>query len=167
MRISIRIALLAAMLFGTATLSAQGIEAFRAGLSVPDSLSHASVRVSEHGSAAEVIHNYDAVEHPAYVEGYRVRIFFDNSQTAGDDSASVQAAFREQFPSIPTYRAYESPSWIVTVGNCATIEEALILQNRVKHSFKTAFIWYGRKIPITEFLKEGDDIPSETRTAEI
>jgi hypothetical protein len=158
MRGLVKIALLAMMLAGAATAYGQDISTFRSGLSEPDTLSHASVRVSEHGTAAGATENYDSAGHPAVVEGYRVCIFFDNSQAAGKDSAAAQERFRGEFPSIPTYRAYENPSWIVTVGNCVTAEEALVLQNKVAGSFKTAF---PRKvaIPIAEFLKEGDGLP--------
>ncbi len=169
MGISTKIALLAVTLAGTATVygqypgggtgRGQHIEAFRNGLAEPGTLSTGSVRVTEHGSAADVVYSYDSAGHPASVEGYRVRIFVDNGQDAGDNSAAVQEMFREKFPAIPTYRSYESPSWIVAVGNCVTMEEALILQNKVKDGFKIALPWKG-EIPIAEFLNEGDELPA-------
>lgn len=169
MRTSVKIVILAVMLIGAGAVYGQGyvgarsahghdIETFRSYLSVPDTLSGASVRVVEYGSAADVIYDYDSAGHPSTVEGYRVRIFVDNGQDAGENSAAAQEMFRQQFPSIPTYRTYESPSWVVAVGNCTSMEEALILQNRVRGAFKIALPWKG-EIPLTEFLKEGDGLP--------
>jgi hypothetical protein len=158
MRVLNIILLVAVMLFGATHACGQDIEAFRKALSVSDALSGASVRVSEYGSASDIIYNYDSVKRRTSVQGYRVRIFFDNSQTARNDSAAVQAMFEEQYPSIPTYRVYESPSWIVAVGNCVTVEEALALQNRVKESFDIAFLWQG-EIPLAELLKGGLVLP--------
>ncbi len=166
MRGAAKIAVWVVMLFGAASVYGQSAEAFRRELSLPDSLTGSSVRVAERGSAAEVIYMHDLSGKPSSVSGYRVRIFFDNSQAARNDSAHAQERFRELFPDIPSYRAYESPSWIVTVGNCSTMEEALILQNKVKRSFQTAFIWRG-EIPLEEFLKEGDNVPQEEQVPEI
>lgn len=137
--------------------AAQSSGAFRAGLAEPDPVSGAAVAITENGRAAAIMERYDT-EHVKgqAVPGYRVRVFFANNQNARNDAIAVQEKFRTQFPDIPTYLVYETPSFLVTVGNCMTTEEALILLGRVSKRYPTAFLWRG-DIPITEFLKGGDE----------
>ena len=47
--------------------------------------------------------------------------------------------FTENFPDIPLYMVYENPYFRVTVGNCLTIEEAIILKGRLATLFPKAF----------------------------
>lgn len=137
-------------IFGVATVSGQNAEIFRQKLSEIDTLTGATVDIFEYGTAADAVAS-ESHSQQKTVNGYRVRIFFDNSQTARQDAQAIMASFDEQFPEIKSYLAYENPAFIVTVGNCLTIEEALILQNQVKKKFKTAFIWRG-DIPMQEFI---------------
>ena len=90
---------------------------------------------------------------PTEIPGYRIRIFFDNGQNARSEALATQERFRSEFPGIPTFLVYENPSYIVTVGNCITIDEALMLWDRVRKSFSTAFLWRG-SIPVEELLRE-------------
>lgn len=143
---------------------AQNTEVFRRSLAVPDSLTGGSVRVHEHGTAAEIVSAFSAPADQT-ISVYRVRIFFDKSQTAREDAIAVQSAFRSQFPDVPSYLDYIAPAFRVTVGNCITMEEALILQNKVKRHFSTAFMWSG-EIPVAEFLKYGDPSPVTAPAAE-
>ncbi len=48
--------------------------------------------------------------------------------------------FEENFPDIPLYNGYESPYFRVSVGNCTTSEEAIILLERVRSHFPKAFV---------------------------
>lgn len=139
---------------------AQEIRAFTASLSRPDSVSHATVSVTPYGSAVQALDRYDRSAKPATVQGYRIRIFFDNGQNARADAMATQERFRREFPGIPTYLGYETPSYMVTVGNCISMDEALILWNRVRHSFHTAFLWRG-KIPVSEILRIEETLPAE------
>ena len=131
----------------------QSIASFRDKLSERDAMHSAAVNVTEHGRAGEIIRSYDATAKPRTVSGYRVRIYFGNGQNARDEALGVQARFRAQFPGVPTYMAYEIPSWVVTVGNCITTEEALMLWNRVRRNFSTAFLRQD-EIPLSEILKQ-------------
>ena len=96
---------------------------------------------------------YDNSDRPTEIPGYRIRIFFDNGQNARSEALATQERFRSEFPGIPTFLVYENPSYIVTVGNCITIDEALMLWDRVRKSFSTAFLWRG-SIPVEELLRE-------------
>lgn len=157
---SVSVFLLLACAAGSA--GAQDIRAFRESLSVADTLWGARVNVTEHGTAAEVTAGHNTAGNRT-VTGYRIRIFFDNSQDARENALAVQDSFRHQFPGIPSYFVYENPAFIVTVGNCLTIEEALILQNSLKNRFGTAFLWRG-EIPLHEFVREEIPLPTSSDT---
>ncbi len=139
----------------------QSIAAFKHAVSRPDSAMHGSLHISENGSAANAVRTYDALVKPDKVRGYRIRIFFDNGQNARTEAMETRDRFRQEFPGIPTYLAYENPSYIVTVGNCLSLDEALILWNRVRHSFSTAFLWRG-DIPMDEVLRK-EKLPEQSR----
>ena len=72
--------------------------------------------------------------------GYRVRIFFDNKQTARNQSERVAGTFKSQHPGISVYREYENPYFKVTVGDFRTKSDAMVLLRSVKNLFPSAFI---------------------------
>ncbi len=72
--------------------------------------------------------------------GYRVRIFFDNKQSARADSEAAMARFRSLYPEIEVFRSYVNPYFKVTVGNFRTRSEAMGLFRKVIREFPTAFI---------------------------
>lgn len=148
--------------------SAQNNEIFRMNLAEPDTTAHAVVRIIEHGTASDVLRKYnsDAVTENT-VPGFRVCIFFGNGQNARREGEAVREKFRKQFPDIPTYFAYETPAWMLNVGNCVTKEESMILLGRLTRryprDYRSAYI-RNENIPINEFLRTGDqteDIQTE------
>lgn len=52
---------------------------------------------------------------------------------------AARSLFEEHFPDISLYMVYENPYFRVTVGNCLTIEEAVILKGRLAEYFPKAF----------------------------
>ena len=74
------------------------------------------------------------------ITGYRIRIFFDNSQNARKNSASTLDAFLSSFRGIPAYRSYANPYFKVTVGDYRTKAEAMANLANIKKSFPSAFI---------------------------
>lgn len=82
-----------------------------------------------------VIRNKDRV-----LTGYRVRIFFDNKQSARVASENAVETFTKNFHGIPTYRSYQSPFFKVTAGDFRTKSEAMVLLRAVKGLFPSAFI---------------------------
>ena len=108
------------------------------------------LNVYEVGNARTVIAQYDTQPTSTMVNGYRVRIFFDNKQNARQASLSVQSQFDALYPGIPSYWAFETPNYIVTVGNFITKEEATSLVGRIAGIFPKAFV-LRQNIPISEF----------------
>ncbi|WP_418991826.1 hypothetical protein [Alistipes sp.] len=125
------------------SLRAQSLEAFKERLlspvASPVSLGAARVRVVEHGDAARAVEEAARSSARLRFRGYRVCIFFDNGQDARASALAAKTLFEEQFPDIRVYWVYENPYFRVTVGNCLTAEEAIILKGRVSAVFPKAF----------------------------
>ena len=100
----------------------------------------AKVEVVERGDAAQIVGTMSAARASQKINGYRVRLFFDNSQNAKQAAAATLARFKEAFPDIPASLSYDNPYFKVTAGNCLTAEEAVILWGQVKESFDKAFV---------------------------
>ena len=152
------------ILFAGVSADGQNIARYRTMLSHPDASTRASVSVTEYGNAESAVKQYDHLPHPDKIPGYRIRIFFDNSQNARAQAIETQNRFKNEFPGIPTFLGYENPSYIVTVGNCASIDEALMLWNKVKKSFNTAFLWRG-ELPIEDLAAnryQSDDLTADS-----
>ena len=74
------------------------------------------------------------------LSGYRVRIFFDNKQSARNESEQTLMRFRAMYPDVAVYRTYTNPYFKVTVGDCRTKSEAMKLLSRIKGNFSSAFV---------------------------
>jgi len=121
-----------------AEASAQSVSRVRSRLAEM-SAAGGCVTVSEDESTAAAVRQSDLRVKPSKVRGYRVVIFFDNGQYASDKAKAVMDSFTEKFPSVNAYMTYENPYFKVSVGDCLTMEEAVILMNRVGDAFPTAF----------------------------
>lgn len=74
------------------------------------------------------------------VPGYRVRIFFDNRQSARTDSRKVMDDFSGKYPGIPVYRSYVNPYFKVTAGDFRSKSEAMQLLQKIRQEFPSSFI---------------------------
>ena len=74
------------------------------------------------------------------IQGYRVRIFFDNRQSARSDSEVTVKQFEAGHPDVAAYRSYVNPYFKVTVGDFRTKSEAMQLLEQIKWEFPAAFI---------------------------
>ena len=108
------------------------------------------LKKSAGGKADVVIHQNELVEQSMRTHvisnrkrpmtGYRIRIFFDNSQSARKNSGGALGAFVSLFHGIPAYRSYVNPYFKVTVGDYRTKAEAMSNLVKIKKSFPSAFI---------------------------
>lgn len=110
-----------------------------------------TVKKSE--SAAAALSKINQTRKPSEAMGYRIGIFFDNSQYARAKATKAKELFLTEFPSQPVYMVYESPYYKVSAGNCLTEEEALILFERIRRTFPDAFVMR-EKIKISDFIIE-------------
>ena len=74
------------------------------------------------------------------LNGYRVRIFFDNKQTARVESEETLKRFESMYHDVVAYRTYANPYFKVTVGDFRTRSEAVKLLERIKAAFPSAFV---------------------------
>lgn len=119
---------------------AQGIQRTRNALARPEGGNRARVEVTEEPDAARAIAAADRVTRINKVNGYRVSLFRDNNQTAGENARSVAAQFKEKFPGIPVEVAYESPYFRVTAGNYVDKVDAIALWGKALPHFPKAVV---------------------------
>jgi hypothetical protein len=74
------------------------------------------------------------------MSGYRVRIFFDNKQTARVESEETLKKFERLYHDVVAYRTYANPYFKVTVGDFRTRSVAVKLLERIRHDFPSAFV---------------------------
>ena len=122
--------------------SAQSISRFKEQLEreiVSQNGTTARITIAEQDTAANAVASADAAQAAPRLRGYRVCIFFDNGQDARSGAMEARKIFTENYPDIPLYMVYENPYFRVTVGNCLTIEEAIILKGKLATLFPKAF----------------------------
>lgn len=100
----------------------------------------AGVRVSQSDNLSASMNEHVATNSRRTISGYRVRIFFDNKQTARVESENTLKKFNGLFPDVMAYRIYANPYFKVTVGDFRTKSEAMALLNRIKGAFPSAFV---------------------------
>lgn len=74
------------------------------------------------------------------VNGYRIRIFFDNKRDSRTVSEETELRFRSLYRGYNTYRSFSSPFFKVTVGDFRTRTEASAALRQIKRDFPNAFI---------------------------
>lgn len=100
----------------------------------------ADVTIRQSQMVEEAMRNHIVSNKNRPMTGFRIRIFFDNSQTARTRSAAVLGSFKAAFQGIPAYRSYANPYFKVTVGDYRTKAEAMANLSKIKSAFPTAFI---------------------------
>ncbi len=101
--------------------------------------------------------------------GYRVRIFFDNRQSARQDSEAMMESFEKMYPGVPAYRSYVNPYFKITVGDFRTKSEAMSFLQQIADTFPKAFIVKENiEYPVLdrEFLGSQDTIKVLRKTEE-
>ena len=124
--------------------AAQSLGAFKRQLAEPAASSslfgRARVIASEYGETVGKVADAARAEQRQRFAGYRVCIFSDNGPEAREGAFEAKKLFEETFPDVKVYMGYENPYFKVSVGNCLTAEEAIILKGRVSATFPKAFL---------------------------
>ncbi len=100
----------------------------------------AEVTVSQPQTVADALKKHISENPSRSIQGYRVRIFFDNSRNARKDSETTLKKFMTTHPGVPAYRSYQNPYFKVTVGDFRSRSEALELLEKIKAEFPSAFV---------------------------
>jgi len=119
--------------------SAQSIDRMRAMLNMRSD-SGAKVRVEEDGNVKAVVAAVEGQAAVTEVDGYRVVLYYDDVQYAQDRAEEIIKDFKKDFPEINSYLVYEKPYFKVSIGDCLSMEEALMLRSKVLTSYPSAFI---------------------------
>lgn len=113
----------------------------------------ADVKVHQSRLIRNSLKNHIAANSGRALDGYRIRIFFDNRQSARTDSEKMEKDFSAAHPDIPVYRSYVNPYFKVTVGDFRTKSEAMQLLRSIVKEYPTAFV-----------VKENINYPAVDRT---
>lgn len=98
------------------------------------------VKIHQSSAIAQAISDYIKAGESRAIQGFRVRIFFDNSQNARGESEATLERFSEANHGIPAYRSYQNPFFKVTVGDFRTRSEAMELLERIRAEYPAAFV---------------------------
>lgn len=102
-------------------------------------LGGSSVRVVADDDARSAVRIVEAQRRTRVVSGFRIVIYSDNGQYAGDNADAELAKFKGMFPYINAYLVYESPYFKISVGDCLSMEEAQILMAQLTPHYPKAF----------------------------
>lgn len=133
-----RIILFAVAIFVANMAMAQNIDAMVSRLDVL-SMSGNRVRVTEDVDTRSAVDIVEAQRRSKVVSGFRIVIYSDNGQYAGDNAEKELRNFRSMFPYINAYLVYESPYFKVSVGDCLSMEEAQMLMAQLTPHYPKAF----------------------------
>ena len=107
---------------------------------VRDMGARADVRINQTDDVRDAMRRLVAENEARTMNGYRVRIFFDNKQTARVESEETLKRFESLYHDVVAYRTYANPYFKVTVGDFRTRSEAVKLLERIKGAFPSAFV---------------------------
>ena len=143
------------MMLAPAVASAQELEEIPEGYEYVDSLVYVRVvdvdstyvgidvfdgRVNQSEELVNSMMHHIEANPERTISGYRVRIFFDNKQSARAESEKTLMKFESLFHDVFAYRTYTNPYFKVTVGDCRTKSEAMALLGRIRKVFPSAFV---------------------------
>lgn len=150
------ITLLVALVLGISASYGQSLDIYKQQLARPvvDSLSGrtATVTAQEDTSSLNILRQVRRHSDKWRFTGWRVCIFSDNTAEARSGARAAINSFEENFSNIPIYDEYASPYFRVSVGNCTTTEEAIILLEKVRRVFPKAFVKQ-EELTLSELLK--------------
>ena len=78
-------------------------------ITIENSVNGGNIIVNQPGSLFMAMERQINLNPERSVAGYRIRIFFDNKQTARAASEKVENDFMAQYPDIRVYRNYNAP----------------------------------------------------------
>lgn len=116
-----------------------------------DEVIRGAVNITEHGNVSEIV-NANLRHTPGALNGFRIVIYMDNSQTARGGAAAARSRFNTLNIGEPTYLTYDNPYFKVSVGNYVSKEEAMQTLGKIKEIFPDAFITQAH-INVMEFAR--------------
>jgi hypothetical protein len=74
------------------------------------------------------------------ITGYRIRIYSNSGKQAYTDGPRVQAEFASNYAGIRTYYMFDSPFYLLYVGDFRTHSNAMKFLKSIEHIYPDAFI---------------------------
>lgn len=132
--------LMASIAVATNGASAQNIRNFKHSLGMR-SQQGAKVGVVEDRSTYNAVVAVEAQRQgKSSVLGFRVVLFYDDAQYAEERANEIMEELKKDYPEINSYLVYEKPYFKVSVGDCLTEEEAIMMRNMFIDKYTGAFI---------------------------
>ncbi len=132
-------AVLRAQEFRVDTLKTSQVDSALVGRSILSVLG-GGVRVNQSPAMQSAFDRYVSNNAAKKMTGYRIRVFFDNGQSARNRSEAIARAVSNAFPGIGVYRTFVSPNFKVSVGDFRTKDEAMKVYQALKVTYPTALI---------------------------
>ncbi|MBO5562411.1 MAG: SPOR domain-containing protein [Bacteroidales bacterium] len=98
------------------------------------------VKVNQSDAVRAAFNRYVAANASRTMTGYRIRVFYESSQSARARSESIARSISANYPGVGVYRTFESPNFKVSVGDFRTKDEALKMFNELKSAYPTALL---------------------------
>lgn len=98
------------------------------------------VTVMQSEALRDAFANYVKSNASKPMSGYRIRVFFDSGQNARSKSQQVVHALKKAYPNMGVYHSFESPNYLVFLGDFRTRHDAMRTYNEVKAMYPTAMI---------------------------
>lgn len=98
------------------------------------------VEVNQSPEISDAFARYVEANRERRISGYRVRIFFDNSQNARTRSENIAREFASEYPAIKVYRSHISPYFKVTVGDFRSRIEAMAFAKSISDKYTSVFL---------------------------
>ena len=98
------------------------------------------VTVNQSRTMRTALDNYVSNNAAKKLSGFRIRVYFDNGQSARSRSEAIARSISGAYPGIGVYRTFESPNFKVCVGDFRTKDEALKIYHSLKATYPTAII---------------------------
>lgn len=98
------------------------------------------VEVRQSDAVLQAFERYKEENRERKITGYRVRIFFDNSQEARVRSEAVAREFAAEHPDVKVYRSHINPYFKVTVGDFRSRIEAMAFAKTISDRYPSVFL---------------------------
>ena len=132
-------ALLCAQEFRRDTVKTSQVDTSLVGKSILNVLG-SGFTVNQSQSMSSALERYVATNGSKKLTGYRIRVFYENGQSARNRSEAIARSISNAYPGIGVYRSFESPNFKVSVGDFRTRADALKVYQSLKATYPTALI---------------------------
>lgn len=99
-----------------------------------------TVTVRQSSAVENALNNQIEANKERKIQGYRVRIYFDNNKNARNQSDNIAHSFAAAHPEVKVYRSHVSPYFKVTVGDFRTKTEAQIFAQSISEQYPSVFL---------------------------